>query len=224
MSVNPFRFPLETHTRTQTPAPFGDYRRYKPFLRIEFSRQCVYCRMPDGIKGEHSFGVDHYRPRRRFPDLSCAYSNLFYSCNPCNSRKGDTWFDGEELARGLFIPNPCDHRMADHLTYRGARVEARTPAGRLAVDVLLLDDEDDVRYREFVLRSIERCLVQAEAILGTIVELRRLLSKAAEPERREMQRDLDSLGVDLAAIQDDLERLTGARLVASDQGGAASGA
>ena len=87
--MNPFSYPDSQHLRTQKPDRFSDYKRYKPFLRIEFERKCVYCRLPDGVKGEEAFGVDHYRPVSKFPGLDCAYENLFYTCNTCNWRKGD---------------------------------------------------------------------------------------------------------------------------------------
>jgi hypothetical protein len=152
--MNPFRYPEDRHSRTQTPGPFNDYRRYKPFLREEFTRQCIYCRMPDGVRGPEAFGVDHYRPVSRFPSLRCEYANLFYSCNICNRLKRDFWPAEDQWAKGLFLPNPCDHAMAEHLRYTGVRVVPQSRAGELAVDLLLLNDGSVVEYREFVLRSI----------------------------------------------------------------------
>jgi len=205
----PFRYPEERHTRSQTPGPFADYHRYKPYLRAEFNRQCIYCRLPDGTKGVDAFGIDHYRPKSRFPDLSTVYENLYYSCNACNRRKGDFWPTEEQWGLAVFLPNPCDHTMNEHLAYRGVQVEPRSSAGRLAIDILMLNDEMAVRYRGFVLRSIERCLAQAAAIAETLLELGSRLSTASGPEQEDLQRDLVQLKSDLARVEEDYERLTG---------------
>ena len=208
--MNPFRYPEGRHTRAHAPGPFRDYRQYKPFLRLEFRHQCVYCRMPEGSRGEDSFGVDHYRPRKYFPDLLCEYTNLFYSCNSCNRRKGDFWPDDKQRTQGLFIPNPCDHIMAEHLSFDGTWVEPKTNAGRIAVALLRLNEPEDLRYRDFVLRSIERCLSDADRILVTLSKLESCRSSARGPELEGIQREIAFAKASLRHIQDDLERLTGA--------------
>jgi len=91
-----FAYPAHRHVRSQAPGPFQAYTQYKPFLRLEFERRCVYCRLPDGLRGWEAFGVDHYKPFRRFPWLASVYANLFYSCNVCNQRKGVRWPTAEE--------------------------------------------------------------------------------------------------------------------------------
>jgi hypothetical protein len=206
--MNPFSYPTGRHIRNQTPSPFADYRRFKPFLRTEFGRQCVYCRMPDGIQGEDHFGVDHYRPASKFPALRCDYANLFYSCNACNRRKGSFWPDDLETAQGLFIPNPCDHVMVEHLRFREAQVEALSPAGKLTEALLLLNDEEEISYRDFVLRLIERCLQDAELVAENILELERLKASAQEEERESILVSLRELREKLGLTQRDLERLT----------------
>jgi uncharacterized protein (TIGR02646 family) len=116
-------FPQELHVRSPDPGPWSEHRSYKSHLQREFHRKCVYCRIPDGLKGYEGFGIDHYLPKSKFPFLGAAWSNLFYACNVCNTWKGDSVSRPER-----FLPNPCAHRMADHLQYRGAAVEVYTPA------------------------------------------------------------------------------------------------
>jgi hypothetical protein len=208
----PFRYPEDRLARRQTPRHFSDYRRYKPYLREEFNRQCVYCRMPDGLRGQDMFGVDHYRPVSLFPALLCEYGNLFYSCNSCNRLKRDFWPAEHELAEGLFLPNPCDHTMSEHLQYSGAWVMPESGAGELAVELLLLNDDSVVGYREFVLRSIERCLTKEQALLETLLHLESRLVETQGPQLAELRLDIAGLQVDLAAVQADLERLTAQNL------------
>jgi|SRR3954470_11455624 len=211
--MNPFRYPDSLHLRTQRPEGFSDYRRYKPFLRKEFGRRCVYCCLPDGPKGEDAFGVDHYRPRFRFPELEFEYTNLFYACNLCNRRKGAFWPDEGQQLLGIFIPNPCAVIMSQHLHYKGAHIIALTPAGQLAEKVLDLNDEKDVLYREFILRTIERCLRELEGALKTLRDVDDQLPQTERGEQEEMLKLRDRLQDKVTATESDVERLTGMRLL-----------
>jgi len=214
--MNPFWYPEERLTRRQTPGHFSDYRRYKPYLRVEFKRQCVYCRMPDGVRGEDTFGIDHYRPVSLFPSLLCEYRNLFYCCNGCNRLKRDFWPAEQELAAGLFLPNPCDHTMSEHLRYSGSRVMPESRAGEVAINLLLLNDDSMVGYREFVLRSIERCLAREQEVLETLFQLESRLIEAQGPQLAELRLNINGLRVELAAVQADFERLTAKQLTGEE--------
>lgn len=152
--MNPFVYPKALHQRRFTPKQYKRYQTYKRILRLEFSGKCVYCQMPSSLKGYEGFGVDHYRPQKVFPRLSCAYSNLFYCCNSCNSRKGAYWPTTAAKELTEFIPNPCDHRMFESLRYSGAVVTGRTTAGKVAIDLLDLNDPEAVSYREFVINTV----------------------------------------------------------------------
>ncbi len=209
--MNPFRYPDSLHRRVQSPERFGDYRHYKPFLRQEFGWRCVYCCLPD-CRREDSFGVDHYRPRSRFPELECEYSNLFYACSACNRRKGAFWPDERQWSQGLFIPNPCDFTMSDHLRFEGTRVEALSSAGQFTEEILLLNDERDILYREFLLRSIERCLEELTDALRTLRNLDKCLRRAEATDRDEMLSRRRVLLERISATREDVERLAGVQL------------
>jgi len=150
--MNPFLYPKARHRRHQSPPSFSDYRRYKPYLQAEFERQCVYCRLPDTMG--HDFGVDHYRPASRFPEFTCDYANLYYACNACNRRKGAYWPTRHQDRAGCFVPNPCDHVMFEHLRYVRAQVQARSSTGGFTIDLLDLNDDDSVLFRELVIDAI----------------------------------------------------------------------
>ena len=209
MPSNPFLYPQARHRRKQQPPLYSSYASYKPWLRREFVSQCVYCRLPDGLKGEDSFGVDHYRPQSKFPELATTYANLFYACNCCNRRKGAFWpTDGQQRVR-QFLPNPCDHVMFEHLRYRVARVETRTPAGELAERVLMLNDEASVQYREFVMDVIASLEASARRLQETI---RRIDQRSAQhPEQaNQCAAERASAVQELARIQQHLSRVSGA--------------
>lgn len=174
--MNPYAYPKFRHVRSEQPAEYKAYPRYKPFLRREFKEKCVYCRRPDG--GLHQdYGVDHYRPQSRFPDLVAAYTNLFYACNSCNRRKGKYWPSAAQLKANQFIPNPCDHVMIQHLKYQGAKVEAKSVAGDFTLRLLDLNNPDLMRYREGMLVMVEAAEAtrkKAQQVLQDLTELRAL--------------------------------------------------
>ena len=134
--------------------------------------------MPDGPKTAAAFGIDHYRPKSRpeFATLATLYDNLFYACNCCNSRKGKHWPTEDQWNRGEFIPNPCDHIMFQHLRYNGANVETRSSAGKHAEKILMLNDEDSVKYREFVLDAIHMAELQKREGQQALAELDAMIS------------------------------------------------
>lgn len=145
---NPFHYEKIKHTRTRTPPAFSTYKAYKTDLRIEFAGQCVYCRALDRVKGSESFGVDHYRPKKKFEHLATTYANLFYACNRCNSFKRDFWPSRQQARDHIFIPNPCDHVMFDHLRYVRGEVHVHSSAGAFTEERLDLNDPDVVEYRD----------------------------------------------------------------------------
>ena len=156
-----FSYSKSTHKRKLTPGPYRNYRTYKKHLRKEFYRKCIYCLLPDVLKGKKTFHVEHYLPREHFKSLENEYSNLYYCCPDCNRNKWDFYPKAVEIAASRFVPNPCDNIMFKHLQYSGAKVVHKSHAGEFTVDLLLLNDPDAVKYREAVILirdSLQRCL------------------------------------------------------------------
>ncbi len=100
--------------------------------------------MPDAFGG--TFEVEHYRPASKFKDLRTEYSNLFYACRACNGRKGKKWFEPEP--GGVYIVNPCQDSMAEHLWFEAKRAKPRSKAGALTEETLRLNDSASVKFRE----------------------------------------------------------------------------
>ena len=207
----PFTYPRNRLVRKQRPPVFADYGKYKPFLREEFGRQCVYCRMPDGPKTPAQFGADHYKPQKKFPGLAAAYSNLFYSCNACNSRKQDFWPTAAQLKRDVYIPNSCQHKMSQHLRYQQGEVIGRTTAGNWTIDLLDLNHDADVTYRGWVLRQIERTLADWIALRARLGKIKKALGRGlASPSVAQLNSQRSKLRAALAVADADLKMLTGA--------------
>jgi len=159
-----FMYPKERHIRRLSPPKYSRYRSYKISLQEEFYCRCVYCTLPDVLKGHEAFGVDHYRPRSKFPGLEVEYTNLFYSCNICNSMKRDFWPSKEQLVKKHFIPNPCDHVMHGHLKIVGAEIIAKDITGKFTIDVLDLNEAKSVEYRKTLIAIYNSIITEVKEV------------------------------------------------------------
>ena len=169
--MNLFRYPKARHSRSQSPSPYRTLRSFKPFLQIEFLDRCVYCLFPDLVRGENSFGVDHYLPKKHYPSLEWDYRNLYYACNACNSRKSDYYPLTPIEKSDRFIPNPCDHVMFDHLRYLKDAVSARSKPGEFTLDLLDLNEENVVHARGILLVAVQQLEVALRKHRATLSDL-----------------------------------------------------
>jgi hypothetical protein len=205
--MNPFVYPKSEHIRREKPGALSPYPRYKPFLRREFERKCIYCRMPDSMKDIELYGVEHYRPKGRFPGLITSYSNLFYACNPCNRRKGEYW-PTRGKGKTHFVPNPCDQQMYKHLRFNGPVVEVKSTAGQVARELLDLNDPEAVAYRKFILEAIETYSKKKTALENTRQQLTQLRAQGSVSVV-DADAGLASLDHDLNIVTTNLARLAG---------------
>jgi len=195
-----YLMPKERHVRKYRPPLFKRYQSFKRFLQHEFVRTCVYCRQFDTLAPSLAFHVDHYRPQGRpeFAHLSTTYSNLFYCCPACNSRKKAYW---PLTAADDRILNPCDDVMAEHLRFDAATgmYEPRSRHGAFMVDLLQLNDEEVVKFRRAQLanvRLLQRALDQNELERGVLAK--QLAKGAISPaEHAADLLDIDSDDADL---------------------------
>lgn len=208
--ASPFVYPKVKHHRTQNPPAYKDYKSYKPFLQIEFERQCVYCRALERIKGKEAFGADHYRPKKHFPHLETEYLNLFYCCNRCNSLKRSFWPSPAQVSAKQFVPNPCEHVMFEHLRYRGGSVAPASEAGDWTIDLLDLNDPDAVGFREALIKIIDSLQAQIRASAKTVEDIKRLYAKTSDaPEKDRIARELDRAKRNLDELTGTLKQLIG---------------
>lgn len=194
-------FPRKIHERSSDPGPFADYRSYKPHLQREFRRKCVYCREADGLRGYEGFGVDHYEPKSDDPGLTMAWSNLFYACNVCNTWKGKKVSTPER-----FIPNPCKHRMAEHLQYRDADIETYTLNGEWMAELLHLVERRE--RRKFILSTLGLCLLAYGELSEILSVLDARLGTAASLDPAFVE-DRQRTVAELEEMRSHIERLTG---------------
>ncbi|WP_155634990.1 hypothetical protein [Burkholderia cepacia] len=202
-----FFFPKTKHTRHLQPRQFKRYQTYKRYLQVEFSRLCVYCRQPDSSAPNINMGVDHYRPKgiRRFASLVCEWTNLYYCCGACNSRKNNYWPVDE--SKDPFIVNPCDFVMAAHLRYdsKTGVIDAHNQSkhGEWTRDLLQLNDDVSVNYRKATQKTVALFDKEINAALQELSEIQSLLK---DNKITKAQYDQDE-----AAIQAELVELRAVR-------------
>lgn len=205
-----YLYPKSKHSRKLLPPQLKRYGSYKRYLQHEFKRVCVYCREPDSHSSRLVYQVDHYRPKSllRFGALETAYTNLYYCCGNCNSRKNNYWPADE--ATHAWIVNPCEHEMAAHLRFNAATglVEWRTIHGELTVELLDLNDEATVQARLHQLRSLKRVLRERTELLAEATELKRQL-RAGSVSQAQFDDRMDVVNADLADCKTDEETVTG---------------
>lgn len=207
---NPFLYQKTKHTRTRTPPVYPNYRQYKPDLQIEFSAQCVYCRALDRVRGYESFGVDHYRPQKDFPHLVTEYLNLFYACNRCNNLKRGFWPNPQEKRDGIFIPNPCEHVMFEHLRYMRGEVQAHSNAGAFAIERLLLNDPAVVGFRDGFITMLAAMNSKMEVTRLLLEEAQAALDGATTKAHQDVAREVrDQVEENLEKLQTALKKVLG---------------
>jgi hypothetical protein len=145
---------------------FDDYRKYVPWLRVDFRYRCAYCERKElCIGGEEFFVVDHFRPRR-FIELLANYENLYYSCRKCNEYKHDAWPSEEGISKGFRFSDPCAEDMyALHLSEKlDGRLDALTSCGHYTRDHIRLDRPALVAWRRTKRAALEDIPVLENAL------------------------------------------------------------
>jgi uncharacterized protein (TIGR02646 family) len=127
--------------RTDVP-PQTRYPLYRDDIRQDFANACGYCGDDDERADRITFHIDHFAPKKLFPQLEVTYSNLVYSCRFCNVSKSDHWVgtnsDGPNDGSKGFV-DPCAEEFNDHLERdsRG-RIIPQTDLGRYMIKRLKL--------------------------------------------------------------------------------------
>lgn len=90
MVINLGFFPLLSRRKSYNVQT--NYNGYRQEIREDCQYRCVYC---DGheieIGGERIMTLDHFRPKRCYPQLENDPNNLLLSCRTCNELKGHDW-------------------------------------------------------------------------------------------------------------------------------------
>lgn len=143
---------------------FVTYHSYKckEYLRNDFRYECAYCGIKEDYTGvilDNHFEIEHFIPQN--PEVKInfeynvhEYSNLFYSCKLCNSKKSNKW--NEKLL------NPCKDYIfnGDNPPISGGDSEkdnykffANSQEGQIYIDIFELNSREQVKTRKRIKQS-----------------------------------------------------------------------
>lgn len=74
---------------------FDEPEKYRQYLRKASGFSCSYCTITESESCGATFNIDHFRPKKLFPQYYATCSNLRYSCPRCNSYKRARWIEEE---------------------------------------------------------------------------------------------------------------------------------
>jgi hypothetical protein len=112
---------------------------------------CEYCRMPQHLD-RVTFEVEHIVAEKH--DGVTELSNLALACFFCNRYKGPN-LAGIDPQSGNVVPlfHPRREVWADHFTWSGVELRARSPQGRATIAVLRINDPARIAHRTILAAS-----------------------------------------------------------------------
>ena len=138
-------------------APTGrEPRRYaspdiRAALEAETHSKCAYC---EGRFKPVSYGhIEHKLPKRKYPELVCAWTNLTVACQVCNTNKGDY----DDPACRLLDPHVNDIEKLAVFAGSFALAACGSRADK-TIERLKLNRPDLLLTREEVLKALQRIL------------------------------------------------------------------
>jgi hypothetical protein len=155
----------ELVTRSNVPSgmEYGEYRKY---LRYDFIYSCAYCTMSEAEALAIRFTIDHYEPRKARPDLKNEYSNLMYSCDACNQRKGDRCPPPEARNDDYRFFRPDKDVYQDHFQRNGIRLDSKSNVGTYSIEALDLNRLALRRLRKIRERLTKCDQLVTQGVLG----------------------------------------------------------
>jgi len=137
---------------------YKNYGSFKKYIIDDFNHRCGYCDDLDGFNGNYQ--IDHFKPKKLFPELETDYNNLVYSCPFCNRSKWHKWKNNG------FI-DPCTNLYDEHLERRrNGKIKYKSLRGKYIYENLNLHLK-----RHELLWMIEKIKVQKEELKSYLKKL-----------------------------------------------------
>lgn len=137
--------------RSPTPSE-NNYTKYKSAIREDFFECCAYCLMHETFaRGQENFELDHFKPKSKFPDLICQYTNIYYSCHVCNQQKRDCWPSKELYSKGYRFVDTCKENFSTHFKDKDGYWEPISLEGEYTVDRIRLNSKHNIEIRQRIM-------------------------------------------------------------------------
>jgi hypothetical protein len=136
------------------------YKQYKETLRDDFYWSCAYCTITEFEAEGIRMAIDHYEPQTARRDLANAYDNLMYSCDDCNSLKGDRCPPEPARADGRRFFRPDQDYRHEHfkegVDQSAGDLEGITNTGNFTIEFIDLNRPPLQRLRK-IRRNMYNC-------------------------------------------------------------------
>lgn len=104
----------------------------KKHLKEDFHGRCAYCDDLDSLV-DIDFHIEHFAPKKKFPEREYWYQNLLYACPYCNESKSEYWASDDpdvNVKNDEGVVNPCSTDYDIHLGRRkNGRIYPKTRLG-----------------------------------------------------------------------------------------------
>ncbi len=131
-------------------------------LKEMFHDKCAYCESKiTHVTYPH---IEHYRPKKKYPQYTFEWQNLLLACSICNgsAHKGDKFPLKDGNVDKPLLLNPCDDDPGQHLEFEQARVVFLSERGQKTRNLLGLNRDElfDRRrellhYLDYIRRTVE---------------------------------------------------------------------
>jgi hypothetical protein len=108
------------------------------------NNKCSYCECLVNEESKY-MEVEHFYPKKDYPDLVVEWENLLPSCKRCNGNKLDYDPNSEPII------NPCDTNPKEHLGMRLYRLLGKDNIGNNTIDILYLNEMDRLVLPRFLI-------------------------------------------------------------------------
>ena len=125
--------------------------RLKETVRRRAGLRCEYCHLPEFI-AELPFQFDHVIAEQHGGVATA--DNLAFACVRCNRYKGPN-IAGHDPHSGKLIPlfHPRKDVWNEHFEFQGALIIGITAIGRVTVQVLAMNAEEPLRFRNQLIQE-----------------------------------------------------------------------
>lgn len=136
-----------------------NYKKAKPFLIDDFHNLCGYCGKRFDVTLTDS-QIEHFIPKKKFPQFKHDYKNLILCCPTCNNKKHEDW-PSNDASRNITLDGKQGY--IDPATEEYDRNIVRTENGRI-VGITEVG-EYMVERLDFKNRPIQECFRAQELSL-----------------------------------------------------------
>ncbi|MFN0018748.1 MAG: HNH endonuclease [Pirellulaceae bacterium] len=118
----------------------------KRLVRARAGGRCEYCHLDQAASPLASLQIEHVRPKKHHGGDEL--ENLALACIDCNLHKGSNLAGIDPLSSQLTeLFHPRQHVWEDHFEIAQGRIRGKTAIGRVTVDVMNFNSEEQVLLR-----------------------------------------------------------------------------